>query len=235
MNDLDDLEIGTLTKNTRNIDLIVTDLGGTMVKTDDAIIEAVKQAAAELDIPEGYTDPVYDVFGTSIWEYVRAYLPEGHKDRTDECHEWFWGLFPHAVLDRIAPFDGMEEALVELKQRGVRLAVLSGLKIESIEEILSLFRFEDWDAVRSSMPLKAAADSRAEGIKLLVKEFGAAPERTIYIGDTDHDVRQAKKAGVISAVVKTGGQAVKHLDKIEAENSTHLLDAWCGLVNVVGN
>jgi len=224
-----------LTDDNRNIDLIVTDLGGTMVKTDDAIIEAVKQAARELGIPEGYTDPVYDVFGTSIWEYVHAYLPDSHKDRTDACHARFWELFPHAVLDQIAPFAGTEEALIELKRRGVRLAVLSGLKIESIEEILATFRFQDWDAVRSSMPLKAAADSRAEGIRLLVEEFGVAPKRTIYIGDTDHDVRQAKKAGLISAVVKTGGQAIKHLDKIEAENPAHLLDAWCGLVDVVAD
>ena len=222
-----------LNNTTTNIDLIVTDLGGTMVKTDDAIIAAVKQAASELGIPEGYTDPVYDVFGTSIWEYVHAYLPDSHKNRTDECHERFWELFPHAVVDQITPFAGTEAALVELKQRGVRLAVLSGLKIESIEEILATFRFQDWDAVRSSMPLKAAADSRAEGIRLLVKEFDVDPQRTIYIGDTDHDVRQAKKAGVISAVVKTGGQAIKHLDKIETEDPAHLLDAWCGLIGVV--
>ena len=228
-----DSENGQVAERMRKIDLIVTDLGGTMVKTDDAIIEAVKQAARALGLPDGHTDPVYDVFGTSIWEYVWAYLPDGHKDRTDECHERFWELFPHAVIDRIAPFDGMEEALVELKRRGVRLAVLSGLRLASIEEILTSFRFGNWDAVRSSMPLKAAADSRAQGIKLLVEEFGVDPERTIYIGDTDHDVRQAKKAGVISAVVKTGGQAVKHLDKIEAEDPHHLLDAWPGLVDVV--
>ncbi len=219
----------------RTIDLIVTDLGGTMVKTDNAIIAAVKRAAHELGLPEGATDPVYDVFGTSIWEYVRAYLPDGHKDHTDACHERFWELFPHAVLDQITPFEGMEAALSELKRQGVRLAVLSGLKIASIEEILATFRFQEWDAVRSSMPLKAAADSRAQGIVQLVEEFDVAPERTIYIGDTDHDIRQAKKAGVISAVVKTGGQAVKHLDKIQAENPAHLLDAWPGLVDVVGN
>jgi len=223
-----------LSDDARKIDLIITDLGGTMVKTDDAIIAAVKRAASELGIPEGYTDPVYDVFGTSIWEYVHAYLPEGHKERTDACHERFWALFPHAVLDQITPFDGVEEALVELKGRGVRLAVLSGLHLESIEEILATFRFKDWDAVRSSMPLKAAADSRAQGIVALIEEFGVARERTIYIGDTDHDVRQAKKAGVVSAVVKTGGQAVKHLEKIEAEDPEHLLEAWPGLVAVVG-
>ena len=219
--------------NDRNVDLIVTDLGGTMVKTDDAIIAAVKQAANELGIGAGYTDPVYGVFGTSIWEYVHAYLPDDAKGRTDECHERFWQLFPEAVLDQISLFDGVEEALVELKQRGVRLAILSGLKLESIEAIAGLFRFKDWDAVRSCMQVKAAKDSRAAGIVTLVEEFGVARDRTIYIGDTDHDVRQAKKAGVISAVVKTGGQAVKHLDKIEAENPDHLLYAWPGLRDVV--
>jgi len=216
------------------MDLIVTDLGGTLVKTDDAIMAAVRRAAKELGIPDGYADPVYDVFGTSIWEYVRAYLSEGHKARTDECHERFWKLFPCEVLDQITPFDGVEEALRDLKGRGVRLAVLSGLRLESIESIASNLAFQDWDAVRSSMMYNAqAGDSRSQGIVALVEEFGVDPKRTIYIGDTDHDVRQAKRAGAVSAVVKTGGQAVRHLDKIEAENPDHLLNSWPDLRDVV--
>jgi len=74
----------------RRIGLIITDLGGTLVKTDEAIMAAVRRAAGELGIPAGYTNPVYDVFGTSIWEYIHAYLPEGHKDRTNDCHKLHW-------------------------------------------------------------------------------------------------------------------------------------------------
>jgi phosphoglycolate phosphatase-like HAD superfamily hydrolase len=160
-------------------------------------------------------------------------LPTGHKDRTDECHERFWQLFPSAVLDRIEPFEGVEQALVELKGRGVRLAVLSGLRLESIQSILDTLTFQDWDGIRSSMMYPTeSGDSRAQGIRALVEEFTVAPDRTIYIGDTDHDIRQAKKAGVVSAVVKTGGQAIKHLDKIQAENPHHLLDAWPDLGGV---
>jgi phosphoglycolate phosphatase len=218
----------------RNTNLIVTDLGGTLVKTDGAIMAAVGRAARELGIPEGYSDPVYDVFGTSIWEYIHAYLPEGHKDRANDCHKRFWTLFPYEVLDQIAPFAGIEEALPDLKQRGVRLAVLSGLRLEAIESILSTLTFKDWDVVRSCMMYSTqAGDSRALGITALVKEFGALPERTIYIGDTDHDVRQAKKAGVVSAVVKTGGQAVKYLHKIEAQNPRYLLDSFAGLCQII--
>jgi phosphoglycolate phosphatase len=216
------------------IDLIVTDLGGTLMKTDDAIIAAVRQAAQEMGVPEGCSDPVYDVFGTSIWEYIHAYLPEGHKDRTDACHERFWQLFPSQVLHWIQPFAGVENALTELKARGVRLAVLSGLRIESIRAILATLSFQGWDEVRSSMLYNAqAGDSRAAGITALVKDFGVSPSRTIYIGDTDHDVRQAKKAGVLSAVVQTGGQAVHHLAKIQAQNPHHLLASFADLPEVV--
>jgi phosphoglycolate phosphatase-like HAD superfamily hydrolase len=105
--------------SSRNIDLIVTVLCGTLVQTDGAILAAVRRAADELGIPEGYSDPVYDVFGTSI-------------------------------------------------------------------------------------------------------------------GDTDHDVRQAKRAGVLSAAVKTGGQAVRYLHKIEAQSPQYLLDSFAGLCDVVG-
>ncbi len=220
--------------NNGSIDLIVTDLGGTLVKTDDAIMAAVRRAAAELGIPEGYADPVYDVFGTSIWEYIHAYLPEGHKDRTNDTHQRFWTLFPYEVLAQITPFAGVPEALHDLKRRGVRLAVLSGLRLEAIESILSTLSFRDWDAVRSSMLYSTAAgDSRAIGITALVKEFGVLPERTIYIGDTDHDVRQAKKAGVLAAAVPTGGQAVKYLHKIQAQNPHYLLDSFAGLRQII--
>mgnify|MGYP006282172373 CR=1 FL=1 len=218
----------------RKIDLVVTDLGGTLVKTDDAIMAAVRRAADELGIPEGDPNPVYDVFGTSIWEYVRAYLPMGHKDCTDECHERFWRLFPSAVLDRIEPFEGVERALTELKSHGVRLAVLSGLRLKSIQDILKTLAFRDWDVVRSCMMYPTeSGDSRALGIRTLVEEFAVAPERTIYVGDTDHDVRQAKRAGVIAAAVKTGGQAIRHLDKIQAENPHHLLTSWPDLCKIV--
>jgi phosphoglycolate phosphatase len=220
--------------NNGSINLIVTDVGGTLVKTDEAIMGAVRRAAGQLEIPEGYADPVYDVFGTSIWEYIHAYLPEGHKDRTNDCHQRFWELFPYEVLDQITRFAGVEEALHDLKRRGVRLAVLSGLRLEAIESILATLTFRDWDAVRSSMLYSAAAgDSRAIGIKALVQEFGVLSDRTIYIGDTDHDVRQAKKAGVVAAAVQTGGQAVKYLRRIQAQNPHYLLDSFAGLRQVV--
>ena len=220
----------------REIDLIVTDVGGTLVKTDDAIMAAVRRAAEELGIPEGFAEPVYEVFGTSIWEYIHAYLPEGYKGRTDECDERFWELFPFGVLDQITPFAGVDKALRDLKGRGVRLAVLSGLRLGAIESILSTLEFSRWDAVRSSMMYPTeSGDSRAKGITALVEEFAVAPQRTIYVGDTDHDVRQAKKAGVRAAAVKTGGQAVKHLHRIQAETPDHLLNAWPDLHNAVGS
>ncbi len=214
----------------RKFDLIIADVGGTLVKTDEPIMTVVRRVALELGIPEGNPEAVWDVLGTSVKEYIRAYLPEGHKHRTDECHERFWPLFPHTVIDQITPFEGVEQALYDLKQRGIWLAVLSVLKWSAVIEILSQLTFKDWDSVDSSLVYtERSKHSRALGIKYLVKKYAVAPTRTIYIGDTDEDVRQAKKAGVVSAVVKTGGQARKHLDVIQAQRPVFLLDSFRNL------
>jgi len=79
---------------------------------------------------------------------------------------------------------------------------------------------------------RSPAETRALSIVNLVEEFRVASDGTIYVGDTHHDVRQARKAGVISAV-KTGGQALKHLHKIHGEKPDHLLDSFCGLCGVI--
>ena len=77
---------------------------------------------------------------------------------------------------------------------------------------------------------RSSAETRALSIVSLVEEFRVVPDRAIYIGDTDHDVRQARKAGVFSALVQTGGQAVKRLHKIQAQNPNYLLPSFADLL-----
>jgi phosphoglycolate phosphatase-like HAD superfamily hydrolase len=55
------------------------------------------------------------------------------------------------------------------------------------------------------------------------------PGRISCTGDAHDDARQARKAGVIPAVVQTGGQVVQHLHKIQAESPHHLLASFAGL------
>ncbi len=72
--------------------------------------------------------------------------------------------------------------------------------------------------------------------QLQIPEGYADPVYDVFgtsIGDADHDVRQAKKAGVLSAAIQTGGQAVKYLHRIQAQNPHYLLDSFPGLRQVV--
>ncbi len=86
---------GDMNGNQRNTDLIVTDLGGTLVGTDGAIMAAVRRAAKELGIPEGYADPVYDVFGTSIWECMFGPIcPRGTRTGPTSATSDSGGCFP---------------------------------------------------------------------------------------------------------------------------------------------
>jgi len=58
-------------------------------------------------------------------------------------------------------------------------------------------------------------------------------ERRIDLIVTDHDVRQARKAAVLAAAVQTGGQAARHLQKIQAQNPDYLLPSFASLRQVI--
>ncbi len=60
--------------NAFEIDLVVADIGGVLIKTDEAIISCIQRVVSEQGIPEGSVDSIYSVLGVSLKEYVRAYL-----------------------------------------------------------------------------------------------------------------------------------------------------------------
>jgi hypothetical protein len=72
--------------------------------------------------------------------------------------------------------------------------------------------------------------------ELEIPEGYAEPLYDVFattIGDTERAIRQAKKAGVISAAVQAGAQAVNHLHKIQPERPDYLLGAWPDLQDTV--
>ncbi len=85
----------------RQVDLVVMDLGRTLVKMDEAIMATVRRVAGELAIPEGYADPVYKVFGTSIGD------TDHDVRQAVKCLHKIQAQHPHYLLDSFAGLGGI--------------------------------------------------------------------------------------------------------------------------------
>lgn len=116
------------------------------------------------------------------------------------------------------PFPGAKEALLGLKERGVRLAVLtnSGRGAAAVAlgapGLTDLFEFvltrEDTDTMKP----------RPEGLLMAVSRLGLPKEFVAYVGDSLLDVQAAQAAGVRLISVATGNYPRERL--VEAGSST---------------
>jgi phosphoglycolate phosphatase-like HAD superfamily hydrolase len=210
-----------------DIDLIITDIGGVLIKTDEAIISCIKKVVRRKGIPDGSVEDIYSVFGVSIRDYVRAYLPEGYKDRTEECYREYEKIYPFEVMHLLKPFEGIDRTLFELDRLGIRLAVFSCMRRESVDANLSQLKF---DRFVKTFSIDDCGEEHKRpdpcGLIKLMELLGAEKGRTMYVGDSPADVQMAKRAGVISVAVKTGALDEKYLEK---ENPDYLIDSFADI------
>ena len=114
-------------------------------------------------------------------------------------------------------YDGIDELLSSLGERGVKLAVLSNKPDTTtglvVREIFS-DAFDKIYGARAGGPLKPAPDALIN----LIGELSLTPSEVMYIGDTGVDMQCARAAGVAVAVgVAWGYRSVEELLKTGAD------------------
>ena len=117
------------------------------------------------------------------------------------------------VLTR--PYPGIPELLQTLKERGVKCAISSN-KVDSAANELSRAHFGSLvDMCVGESPLTPRKPDPA-GTFRLMETLGAAPENTVYVGDSDVDCETARRAGLPFIAVTWGFRSREQLRKAGA-------------------
>ena len=80
------------------IRLVITDIGGVLVKTDEAIITAIERVFRQNEIEPGSRESMLEAFGVSIRDYIAGYLPADSKHSVDDLYDQFKEIYPWRVL-----------------------------------------------------------------------------------------------------------------------------------------
>lgn len=129
-------------------------------------------------------------------------------------------------------FPGAPELLRGLKARGVKTAIVSTKKGDTIEIIMKRFGLlQQLETVIGSADVHRPKPD-PEGLLLAMERMGVKPEETLFCGDTVLDAGAAKNAGCHFAAVLNGTTPVQAFadfspDHIAADLPA--LSAWLGL------
>ena len=212
---------------TRRFDLIVFDWDGTLFDSTKLIARCIQAACADVGTTVPSERDASYVIGLGLDDALRHAAPELPPARYRELGERYRHHYM-ASQDDIVLFDGTLEMLQALKRRNHWLGVATGKTRRGLDEALQHAELRGlFDATRTADETANKPDPLM--LHELMRELGAAAERTLMIGDTTHDLQLAANAGCVSVAVGFGAhehEALAAFAPLHVAHSTGELASW---------
>ena len=184
-----------------SIKLLLFDLDGTIVNSMYDIGDAMNHTYRHFgkkEIP--YTD-IPAMVGGGIRQLLEDAF--GADADIDAMHKIFYDFYSSHYVDKTRPYPQVEETLRQLNslQKGVYSNKPHRFTL-GIIDTLALKKY--FDFVQGARPELYASKPSPEGILYAIKELGATPKETLFIGDSTHDILAGKAAGTKTCAVTYG-------------------------------
>lgn len=190
---------------------VIFDLDGTLLDSIDDIRDSVNHTMTALGLPEISREQALARVGNGSGRLIELCVPGGRdgallEPALSEYSRWYAA---HCLI-KTKPYDGILELLAALGERGVKCAIVSNKPDEAVRSIAERF-FSGLvlSAVgeRPGVRRKPAPDT----ILKAALELGAAPEKCVYVGDTEVDIMSARNAGMDCVTVLWGFRSREEL------------------------
>ena len=200
-------------KPTLRYPLIVFDWDGTLFDSAAVIAECIQQAARDMALPVPDRRTARHVIGLGLNDSLRHAMPSLAADRYPEFLALYRGYFLERE-DSLSLFPGVTELLADLKERGHRLAVATGKPRRGLERALAASGIGPlFTASRCGDETQSKPDPAM--LLELMSELRLEASDLLMIGDTSHDLRMAKNAGVDAVAVSYGAHPEDALRALE--------------------
>ena len=182
----------------------IFDLDGTILDTIKSIAYFVNYAHEHFSVPKITVDECKYFAGNGARTLInRSTSSRGVTDPNfvKEIYEYYVSAYdnvdPYYLTE---PFAGMHEVLCELKNMGIKLAVVSNKPDQTTKTVVEHFYGDLFDVVeggRDGIPLKPDPTLP----NLVMEKLGVSCEETAFVGDTSTDIETGINIG---AKVKIG-------------------------------
>ena len=216
-----------MTLRPRRFDLVVFDWDGTLFDSTALIVRCIQAACRDIGVAVPSEEQAAYVIGLGLHDALQHAVPGLPRERYPELgqryrHHYF------ARQHELVLFPGTLDMLHALKARNHWLAVATGKSRRGLDEALQTVQLKGlFDGTRTAD--ETAGKPNPLMLKQLMREFGTAPERTLMIGDTTHDLQMALNASTASVGVSFGAHdhaMFADLKPLHVAHSTAELARW---------
>jgi len=211
------------------VNTVLYDLDGTLVDTNDLISESWRHTVKTLT-GRGLTDAeVRRTYGEILQDSMIRLMPEIDPD---EALEFFRSYQRGIFIERIKLFDGVEETLRALKERGYKNGLVTSRLRASTMNAVRHFELDRFiDAIVTASDIDVFKPDPAPVYHILDK-LGSKPEETIFVGDTIHDIEAGLASGVYTVLVDWS-HAIPHEERDDIPAPDAIIENMPDLLTLV--
>ncbi|RDU37679.1 pyrophosphatase PpaX [Neobacillus piezotolerans] len=213
-------------KFANGIDTILFDLDGTLIDTNDLIINSFMHTLNRY-YPNKYTrDDVLPFMGPTLRETFEPMNPEAVEEMIATYRD-----FNHANHDLLVKeFTGVFETVKALKEGGYKLGIVTTKMHDVVLKGLKLSKLDQFFDVIIALDHVTNAKPDPEPIMLALEQLGSKPETAIMVGDNYHDILAGKNAGTKTAAVAWSLKGREYLEKFEPD---FMLESMADILEIV--
>lgn len=210
------------------IDTVIFDFDGTLVNTNDVIIEAWQHTYKFYSGNEMPVDHITKCFGEPLLITMAREFPEVAPEESAEVYR----LHQREKADELVKlFPGIEDMLKAVKAAGYKVGVVTSRTKESTEFYMEKFGITDYFDSIVSCDDTDKHKPNPEPLLLGLRKLGAEAKSTLMVGDSAFDIKCANNAGVKSVLVDwriTGAD-----DKLKDCKVDYMIENPMGLLDVL--
>lgn len=196
---------------------VLFDLDGTLADTLADIRSAVNYVLRLHGFPERTHEQIREYVGTGSRDLIRKSLPDGCSAQTmEQVHADYLKRYYAYYLVNTRPYDGLPEMIGRLKGEGIALGVVTNKPDAHAHKVVERFYGSDFGYIlgtREEFPTKPSP----EMVYHAMKQLGADPHATLFVGDSDVDIKTARNAGLPGIIVTWGFCTLEELHRSGAE------------------
>ena len=175
---------------------VLFDMDGTVLDTLDDLYDSINHSLAEFSLPRVSREHVRQCLGNGAAYLVKHSVPEGSSPELEAKVLAFYKPWNDAhCLIKTAPYDGILPLMQELKEHGLRLAIISNKPDRAVQELSAAFfpgLLELSVGESPSVRRKPAPDT----VLKAAAQIGLPVDQCVYVGDSEVDLQTARNAGM---------------------------------------
>ena len=183
---------------------VIFDFDFTLADSFRGIVECANHALNVMGLPATTPDEIRRTVGYSLPESLVRLAGEEHSARGMEYMRLFVERADDVMADLTIVYDYVPETLERLRDRGLRLGIVSTKFRYRIEGVLGREGLlEPFEVIVGGEDVSEFKPD-PESLNLALGKLGLGPEAVLYVGDSVVDAEAASRAGVPFAAVLSG-------------------------------